>query len=271
MPPIVRFGLLPAVLLSLSTALQAGVPPLDPAVGGAVGAAHLAERYGVRSERADAVRIVDDPLQIAGKVFELTLPPSGKRAAPQRSEAYVLNEATRSGLRWYAFSILLPSGWSAPGTPVTVARIDASAPAAALPPPLSLVVQGRELRLELHASELSGAALTADRVDSQRIPLEQELSPKQWYCVIVRADWQAELGQGALDVWLGSTKVYRAAGRNNTYPGATLAPAVGLSMADAKTTAARTLYADFIWLGGHEGAKTTHKQMHDQTPCARKR
>lgn len=265
------FALIAAALAGAATMTHAGAQPNDTARGGAVSAATLPERYGVRSERADAVRLVDDPLGVAGKVFALTLPPAARDGRPRHAEAYVLNETTRRGPRWYAFSIMLPGNWSPPDTPLTVASIAAGGERAGLPPPLSLIVQGRRLWLDLNASERQGAALTPAAVENQRLPLTDDLGPRQWYCVVVRADWQADLGQGALDVWLENTLVYRTARRNNTYPGAVLIPGVGMAAAGGKNTAARTLYADFIWLDSQDGGKTSLRQMLAQTPCGARR
>jgi hypothetical protein len=66
-------------------------------------------------------------------------------------------------------------------------------------------------------------------------------------------------------MWMNGEKVYNAANSNNSYFGAAHTPRTGLMFPGLMGVTERTLYTDFIRLGG---PTTTALQMYQISPCS---
>jgi hypothetical protein len=245
----------------------------DPAKCDASGKCEtFATRYGLRRVPADAGRLgfVTDPFSVGMNrtfmAFELT----SRGAAREGIQAFPWNESAsetkNGGERWYALSFALPSTWPFQlQTPVTVASIDVGQLSAGLLPPLAIVVQERDVLLDMHFEQTAPDTSTGSR----KLPVVVgELQPNRWYCFVIYAKWSATLNSGALKVWNNNTLVYETERLYNSYnPVYSNVPFVGLSV-PAGDTGYRKIYTDMIWLGGSPGANTTHAQMRNATPCS---
>jgi hypothetical protein len=88
---------------------------------------------------------------------------------------------------------------------------------------------------------------------------------EQWYCFVVRADWSHTPGRGALTVWVNGERLYESQNLPNAYE-TWLGnwPKTGLYIPGKMAVPERTLYVDFIYVGG---PKSDVSSMMAQTPC----
>ncbi|MYM86231.1 hypothetical protein GTP91_03445 [Rugamonas sp. FT82W] len=154
-------------------------------------------------------------------------------------------------VRWYGFSIYLPSGWRSDAGPVTVARIASNNPA--LPPPLALVVDDQDLKIVLsanHRDPASSEPPTAANTQTRSFALSPAVAG-QWHCVVIKAVWSGNVREGETHVWVNgqATTVYDAVRTHNSYKGAVLTPQVGLSTGATEQTIPRMAVVDAVILG----------------------
>lgn len=263
-----RLGAVLAVaMMLLSAAAQAAAP--DTRTGGRVSMETFDTRYVLQSASRSNLALVPDPVHPARSAFRMVLKASDPKVfSGQRTEIVPLKEYTRTGVRWYAMSFLLPSDWVSHPYPVLVAQIHTSQKTAALPPPVSAVVSGERLSLELRSSSLpveGRGAVTKSTADTRIVSLGG-LDRDVWHCLIVRADWSWRQAEGALDIWHNGEQVYSARNSPNAYE-TWLGnyPKVGLYSPGNMGVAQRTVYTDFVWLGDD---RATHADMFSLTPCA---
>lgn len=264
---LIKHGLLVALAL-----LGTNTPPIyaqvDTTRGGAVSQIDFATRYALVSGRTDNLRWVKDPAGGSRNVLEVrTRSTDDKTWGAIRSEIALNRDYIREGVRWYAMSMYFPKDWQPHPYPVVVGQLHTSQKTAVLSPPVAFVVHGANLDLELYANHRSvdgtGGA-TRPNSAHQLIRLDR-MKLEQWYCFVVRADWSARPGQGALKIWMNGDKVYDAVNLYNSYE-TWLGnyPRVGLYMPGMTSISDRTLYVDFIHVGG---PRTSYGDMASQTPC----
>ncbi len=239
---------------------------IDTLVGGVTTPATFASRYALSSASSANLSFVPDPAGSGRTVLSSVV--RGADAAVDglmRTDYYPLNEAQATGVRWYGISVYLPAGWVVHPNPTVIAQIDSSSPGtAALAAPLSLLVRGGALELNVNANYLDAASATASNSVRQVIKLGPA-NVGRWYCLVVRSDWQPALATGATTMWINGEKVYYAANATNSYYGALQRPRAGLLFPGLMGVAERTLVSDFIRVGG---ATTTALQMYQNSPCS---
>jgi len=250
----------------VAAALLAGAAhaQVDTAIGGTVDATKFSTRYGLSSASAANLTFVTDPAG-SGRVVLMSKVKStdANVGTIKRTDFYPLGESRTTGLRWYGISVYIPSTWVIHPNPTVIAQIDTGTTATNLAAPLSLLVRGNTLELNLNSNYLAATSATATNSASEVIKLGP-LVTNRWYCLVVRSDWQPTLGAGAVTMWMNGEKVYSATNSTNSYFGAAHTPRTGLMFPGLMGVAERTLYTDFIRLGG---ASTTVNQMYFVSPC----
>lgn len=251
---------------SIAAALLAGTAhaQVDTAIGGTVDASKFSTRYVLSSASASNLSFITDPAG-SGRVVLMSKVKStdANVGAIKRTDFYPRGESLSTGLRWYGISVYIPSTWVIHPNPTVIAQIDNGGIATNLAAPLSLLVRGNTLELNLNANYLAATSATATNSASEIIKLGPVVT-NRWYCLVVRSDWQPALGRGAVTMWMNGEKVYSAANSTNSYFGVAHTPRTGLMFPGLMGVAERTLYTDFIRLGG---ASTTVNQMYFVSPC----
>ena len=103
--------------------------------GGEATAGTLGQRYEVQSADPANVALVADPAGAPRKVWHLKLNATdAKVAGGQRTELSAKYEYIKSGRRWYALSVRVPSSWAPTSQPISLAQIHANPRSAPLPP-----------------------------------------------------------------------------------------------------------------------------------------
>jgi hypothetical protein len=186
-----------------------------------------------------------------------------------RTEISPQHEYTKDGIRWYAFSVLFPADWKFADDMVIVSQVHTSQKTAVVSPPLAFIARGRYLEMEMHSNLRSteGADPITKENSSRQIMRLERIVVNQWYCILVRADWSNRSGQGGLRVWLNGESVYESVNLPNSYE-TWLGnwPKSGLYVPGAMAATERSIYLDFIHVGG---AKSWFEEMAALTPCAR--
>lgn len=237
--------------------------------GGGVSLKAFSQRYVLQSASASNLQIVPDPVNQGRSVFMLQLRANDRKVfSGHRTEIVASREYVRQGLRWYALSFLLPNDWIAHSYPIVLAQLHTSQKKAVLPPPVSVVVEGERLKLELRSSSapvVGPYAVTKQTADTKVLGLGG-LERGRWHCFVFRADWSWTEGRGELDVWHNRERVYSARNAANSYS-TWLGnyPKVGLYAPGAMGVGYRYSYADFIWIGDEA---STFDEMAALTPCA---
>lgn len=203
----------------------------------------LATASGVKS-------FVAYPMGASAKNFVQVGLSSG--ATPQQAMIAPLSDPyAAEPVRWYGFSIYLPSDWRSDAGPVTVARIASNNPA--LPPPLALVVDDQDLKIVLsanHRDPAGGEPPTAANTQTRSFALSPAVAG-QWHCVVIKAVWSGNVREGETHVWVNGqpTAVYDAVRTHNSYKGAVLTPQVGLSTQASAPATPRMAVVDAVILG----------------------
>jgi hypothetical protein len=239
---------------------------IDPLVGGVTTPAGFYDRYALNSASSANIAFVSDPAGSGRTVISSVVRGADEPVGGlMRTDYYPLNEAQATGVRWYGINVYLPSGWVAHPNPTVIAQIDSSsASTTALAAPLSLLVRGATLELNVNANYLDAASATASNSARQVIKLGPATTSR-WYCLVVRSDWQPALGSGATTMWMNGEKVYYAGNNTNSYYGALQRPRAGLLFPGLMGVSERSLVTDFIRVGG---ATTTALQMYQNSPCS---
>jgi hypothetical protein len=255
-----------ACLLSGLLLCGAASAQIDPLIGGVTTPSAFYDRYAVNSASSANLGFIADPAGSGRTVISTAVRSTDAAVGSlMRTDYYPLNEAQATGVRWYGISVYLPSGWAVHPNPTVIAQIDSSsASTAALEAPLSLLVRGGALELNVNANYLDAATATAANSARQVIKLGPATTGR-WYCLVVRSDWQPTLGSGATTMWMNGEKVYYAGNATNSYYGALQRPRAGLLFPGLMGVAERTLVTDFIRVGG---ATTTALLMYQNSPCS---
>ncbi len=226
--------------------------------------------YVLSSASPARLALVPDPLGSGRKVFRHTL----NKADPlvtggSRTEVSLKYEYVIEGLRWYAFAVMFPSDWQFHASPSVVAQLHTSQKTLAVPPPISVVASGNDLNIELHYNyrNMSGAGTDpATRANTgEQLVRAAKIQTNKWYCFVVRADWSYKPGIGSTKIWMNGNVAYESKNAYNAYE-TWLGnyPKVGLYLPGTMQVTTRTLYTDFIYVGG---TASTYEQMAAATPC----
>ncbi|GAB2872993.1 hypothetical protein GCM10027277_47830 [Pseudoduganella ginsengisoli] len=260
-----RHFCLAAGMLAACLAATGAYAQVDATIGGTVDASKFSTRYGLSSASTANLTFVSDPAG-SGRTVLMTRVKStdANVGAIKRTDFYPLNESRTTGMRWYGISVYIPSTWVVHPNPTVIAQIDNGTTATNLAAPLSLLVRGNALEMNLNSNYLSATSATVSNSTKEVIKLGP-LVTNRWYCLVVRSDWQPTLGSGAITMWMNGEKVYNASNSTNSYFGAAHTPRTGLMFPGLMGVTERTLYTDFIRLGG---ASTTALQMYQVSPCA---
>lgn len=242
---------------------------VEKARGGVVPAQDFYKRYALNSADPANIELVPDPAGSGRTVLMARVRNTDEKVfGGFRTEISPLKEYQREGVRWYAMSVYFPDNWEFNPAPTVVSQIHTSQKTAVLSPPVSFVAIGDTLNLELSSNvrKIEGAdAATKENSTKNAFRLDK-IKTKQWYCFVIRADWSHEPGKGALSIWVNGDKVYESLKSPNAYE-TWLGnwPKTGLYMPGNKMAVAeRTIYADFIHLGG---PKSSYAEMAALTPC----
>lgn len=226
--------------------------------------------YTLNSGNPANISLVDDPAGSGRKVFHMQV----KKTDPlvlggARTEVSPRNEYVKEGLRWYTFSMYFPTNWEFHNTPTLVAQLHTSQQTAVVSPPMSLTVTNRTFSLDFNYNHrsTSGSADPATKANSVAESIRLgNLELGKWYCFVVRANWSYKPGQGEVQVWMNGNEVFSAKNTYNSYETWLGNYAkVGLYMPGTMMVPQRSLYADFVHLGG---PSSTYDTMLAQTPCA---
>lgn len=228
--------------------------------------------YALNAGHAANVTLVPDPENGRRKVFHMQLRSSDPDSVGgKRTEVVPLYEYTRQGVRWYAASVYFPPDWvtePVPDRPVVVFQLNSAKGAFAGPPPLAIEASDGLLRLRTTTNHRAPAAQggpTKANASVKSIMLDQ-LRPGQWYCFVVRADWQHQLGSGSLQLWMNGEPAYTSANLYSHYANALgNFPKAGMYQPGSMHLAARHLYTDFIHIGAEDSSM---EEMLARTPCA---
>lgn len=237
---------------------------VDTTIGGTVSQASFSTRYKLVSASPANLTYVSDPAGSGRTVLMTKVRSTDANVGTiKRTDFYPLNESRTTGLRWYGISVYIPSTWVIHPNPTVIAQMDTGTTATNLAAPLSLLVRGNTLELNLNSNYRSTTTATVTNSASEVIKLGPIVT-NRWYCLVIRSDWQPTLGAGAITMWMNGEKVYSATNSTNSYFGAAHTPRTGLMFPGLMGVAERTLYTDFIRLGG---ASTTVNQMYYVSPC----
>jgi len=232
---------------------------------------YLDDVYAVHTGNfAGNLQLVDDPRGSGRKVLFLkTLKTDPLVSGASRTELSAKYEYVIEGLRWYAFAMMFPSDWQFHATPTVVAQLHTSQKTLTVPPPVAVVAYGQDLNLELHynfrKTDGTGTDPATRANTGEQLARLAKIQTNKWYCFVVRADWSAKPGIGSLKVWMNGNLAYDVKNAYNSYE-TWLGnyPKVGLYMPGVMGVASRSLYSDFIYVGG---ASSTYDLMAAQLPC----
>ncbi|UTY60500.1 heparin lyase I family protein [Massilia sp. erpn] len=230
--------------------------------------------------------------------FRMTLSPGDPLDAynTMRAEVTPSRERTRQGRRWYAGGVFFPAesaddpAWSTGLEEewIVLFQLHSSQGILATSPPMAIVAKGKELVMESRANHIDKYAVTVqdkvvkissdatkENTSHQKIRLA-EIQRNQWYCFVIDANWQHELGKGAFRLWMNGELVYEAQNVSTHYMNVDLPtagnnpgnyPKTGIyfsAFGDPQHSRPRVIYTDFIHIGG---AHSSYEQMAERTPC----
>jgi hypothetical protein len=250
-------------LLSVPAASQ-----VDRSKGGPVDAVHFQGRYVLQSANQNNLVFVTDPAGTGRVVMRLTLGRNDPLVfGGLRSEIVPRNEYVKTGVRWYAMSFYVPAEWQTDASPIVAFQLHTSQSEVILSPPVSLVIRGDRIELDLWANHrpIRGVDRTTRDNSANQTILVSRLEKPKWYCFVARADWSSSVGSGDFSLWLNGERVYRAQRLHNAYE-TWLGnyPKVGLYAPGGLGAPAEQLYVDFIHLGG---PRSSLDDMTSLTPC----
>lgn len=226
--------------------------------------------YTLNSSSINNVSLVDDPAGSGRKVFFMKVAKTDPLVlGANRTEISPRNEYVKEGVRWYTFSMYFPGDWVFHNSPTLVAQLHTSQNTAVVSPPASITVIDKTLTLDFNYNHRSTSSTTDPATRANSVAESVRLGTvelQKWYCFVVRADWSYKPGVGQIQVWMNGTEVFSAKNTYNSYETWLGNYAkVGLYLPGTMMVPQRSLYADFIHLGG---ASSTYDLMLGQTPCA---
>lgn len=231
---------------------------------------YLDDLYILQTGNVNNLQMVLDPKGSGRKVLLFKVQNTDPLyAGGSRTEIALKYDYVMEGLRWYAFSVLFPTGWQFHASPTVVAQLHTSQKTLSVPPPVSVVASGQDLNLELHynyrATDGTGTNPATRANTGQQLVRLAKIQTNKWYCFIVRADWSYKPGVGSMKAWMNGNVAYETKNAFNAYQ-TWLGnyPKVGLYLPGTMAVPSRTLYTDFIYTGG---ATSTFEQMTAWTPC----
>lgn len=228
--------------------------------------------YTLNAGNPANVTLAPDPANGRRTVFHMQLRNTDPDSAGgKRTEVVPRYEYTPQGVRWYAASVYFPADWvteAEPERPVAVFQLNSGKGVFAGPPPLAIEASDGLLRLHSttnHRLPVDNDLPTKANASVKSVVLDK-LQLGQWYCFVVRADWQYKLGSGSLQVWMNGQPAYASANLHSHYAN-TLGnfPKTGIYQPGTMHLASRHLYTDFIHIGA---ADSTMEEMLARTPCA---
>lgn len=226
------------------------------------------ERYAVNSANPENIEMVSDPAGSERTVLRMRVRDTDRKVyGGIRTEISPQREYKREGIRWYAISVYFPKDWEFHPYPTIVGQLHTSQKTMVVSPPVSLVVKGDNLDLELHSNTgdmEKGEVVTKENSTRQIIRLDK-LKLEKWYCFVMRVDWSYMPGMGSFKLWMNGDKVYESVNTPNSYQ-TWLGnyPKAGIYMPGMMGVSERTVYIDFIHLGG---VRTGYEDMQKLTPC----
>jgi hypothetical protein len=217
------------------------------------------------------VTLVPDPANGRRNVFHMVLRNSDPDSAgAKRTEVSPNYEYMRQGVRWYAASVYFPSDWvteADPGRPVVVFQLNSAKGVFAGPPPLAVEASDGLLRLHTtanHRNPTDATAPTRANAAVKTVVLDK-LRLGQWYCFVVRADWQHRLGNGSMQLWMNGEPAYTTTNLSSHYANELgNFPKTGIYQPGTMHLASRHLYADFLHVGAPD---STMEELYARTPC----
>lgn len=239
---------------------------IDTVLGGTATPTDFYTRYTLNSASSANVTFIADPAGSGRTVLSTTVRNTDAPVGGlQRTDIAPRGEALATGVRWYGLSVYLPSDWVMDPNPTVIAQIDNSnAGGGGIGAPLSLLVRGNTLELNLNSNYLDAASATPSNSAQQVIKLGPVVT-NRWYCLVVSSDWEPTLGIGSTTMWMNGEKVYNAGNSTNSYMGAAQTPRVGVLFPGLMgNVTQRTVITDFIRLGG---PSTNASQMYAVGPC----
>jgi len=227
--------------------------------------------YTLNAGQPSNVTLVPDPANGRRNVFHMVLRNTDPDSAgAKRTEVSPTYEYMRQGVRWYAASVYFPTDWvteTEPGRPVVVFQLNSAKGVFAGPPPMAVEASDGLLRLHTmanHRNATDTIAPTRANASVKTVVLDK-LRLGQWYCFVVRADWQHRLGSGALQLWMNGEPAYTTTNLNSHYANELgNFPKTGIYQPGTMHVASRHLYADFVHIGA---ADSTMEELHARTPC----
>ncbi|SCY76355.1 Polysaccharide lyase [Nitrosospira sp. Nl5] len=253
------------VLLCISASAFAQV---DNSRGGAVPAEDFYKRYNLQSADPANIELLPDPAGSGKTVLRARVRNTDEKIfGGFRTEIVPLKEFLREGVRWYALSVYFPENWQFHPSPTIIGQLHTSQKNKPFSPPVALIAQGHDLNLELHFNHrnIEGPdAVTRENTVSQKVRLDK-IRTQQWYCFVIRADWSHTPGSGSLSLWMNGDKAYESLKSPNAYQtqGGNY-PKAGLYLPGSMMVPERSIYLDFIHLGG---PKSSYAEMAALTPC----
>jgi hypothetical protein len=243
-------------------------PQVDRSKGGSVDPTHFHDRYVLQSGKQSNLQFVNDPAGSNRTVIRLSVGKSDPTVfSGLRTEIIPRNEYVKTGVRWYAISFYVPPEWQLDPAPIVVFQLHTSQRDVTLSPPVSLVIRGNRLELDLWANyrPIHGTDHALKDNSAHQTILISSLEKSRWYCFVARADWSSDLGNGSFGLWLNSDRVYQAQRLPNAYE-TWLGnyPKTGLYAPAGLTAPAENLIVDFIHLGG---PRSSLSDMTSLTPC----
>ncbi|NRR29828.1 heparin lyase I family protein [Oxalobacteraceae bacterium] len=234
---------------------------------------YFSEFYQKNIRPGDTLELVRDPAGANRDVFHMTLTSDGSDS--QRNEIVASREYIKTGERWYAFSVYFPADWKpVKDYPTIVWQLHTSQDFLVTSPPMALLAN--EMRLELgttnnhlpvpkKAGDVGAAGFATKASSASQHMVLGALELKKWYCFVVKADWQYQAGNGAVQVWMNGELKYEAERLHNSYE-TWLGnyTKTGMYQPGQMGIAYRHIYTDFIHIGS---AGTGHEAMYKQTPC----
>ncbi|MES2260809.1 MAG: polysaccharide lyase [Pseudomonadota bacterium] len=234
------------------------------------GTRYFDDLYALSSATSSNLNLVPDPLGSNRQVFRMKLLKSDPLVnGGSRTEVTLKYEYVIEGVRWYAMSVLFPPDWQFNIEPSVVTQLHTSQKTTVVPPPVSITATNNDLNLELYYNYRNMNGLGSDpatraNTGQQTVRLGKFVTNK-WYCFVFRVDWSYKPGTGSLSMWLNGNQMYDAKNAYNAYE-TWLGnyPKVGVYQPGVMSVPARSIYTDFIHVGG---IQSTYEQMAALTPC----
>ncbi|MEK8045672.1 heparin lyase I family protein [Ideonella margarita] len=231
--------------------------------------AELKQGYKIQASEQEAAKLQNTREQ--GAVVQFTLSPKAEKVANGwRVEYRGTTAPINTGKPiWYAFSYYQTADWLKWKKPVVIGQVHTAQPGPiTVPPPLGLMVRGGILNVVLHSTNSSPLMIAKDqnRLIPRKVVPTGPAKPGEWTCVLVRAVWSSEPGQGELAVWRDSKQVIDSMNVANAYPTPLgMYPKFGLYAYDGVDANDMVLEADVVRV---LDGKLTPDQVRQRARCA---